>query len=350
MRTYGYAATNANQPLAPFVFERRELRPNDIAFDILYCGVCHSDLHYVRNDWGISRYPLVPGHELVGRVTAVGNKVTSHRIGDLVAVGTIVDSCSHCDMCLGHEEQLCRNGASYTYSSKDLVTGETTQGGYSKHFVVRDDFALKMPEGLDPSRVGPLLCAGITTYTPLKNYNIGPGSRVGVVGIGGLGHLAVKLAVAMGAEVTVITRSRDKADEAKALGAHKVLLSSAGEAMAGAAFSLDLIIDTIPVSHDVTPYLALLDFRGTLMIVGQLGQMEAFNSFPLLGGRRRIEGSGTGGLAATQELLNFCAEKNVLPECEIISIQDINAAFERMERGDVRYRFVIDMATLVDVA
>ncbi len=350
MKTHGYAALATNQPLVPFAFERRALRSNDVAFEILYCGVCHSDLHFARNDWGISTYPMVPGHELVGRVTALGSGVTTHKVGDLVAVGTTVDSCSHCDMCHEHEEQSCRNGAAYTYASKDLHTGEPTQGGYSKQFVVRDEFALKMPAGLDPSRAGPLLCAGITTYTPLKNHNVGPGSRVGVIGIGGLGHLAVKLAVAMGAEVTVITRSQGKADEARALGAQNVVLSSSPESMAQDAGKLDLIIDTIPASHDVTPYLNLLKVRGTLVIVGQLGMMEGFNSFPLLSGRRRIEGSGTGGLAATQELLNFCAEKNILPECEIIAIQDINAAFERMERGDVRYRFVIDMASLTDAA
>jgi len=346
MKTIGYAAYDTTSPLAPFEFERRDLRGNDVAMEILYCGVCHSDLHTARNDWGWSYYPIVPGHEIVGRVTAVGSDVTRYQVGDHVAVGCMVDSCQHCDQCDKGEEQLCREGNTGTYAGADRITGEHTHGGYSKNLVVREEFCLRMPAGLDLSMAAPLLCAGITTYSPLRTWNVGPGSRVGVVGLGGLGHMAVKLAVGMGAEVTVLSRSNDKGADALALGASRLLVSSDADAMAAAGSAFDLIIDTVPVKHALEPYLPLLDVDGTLVIVGQVGPMAEFNTVPLLLGRRRVAGSPIGGIRETQEMLDFCAEKNILPDCEMIRMDQINDAFERMERADVRYRFVIDMATL----
>jgi uncharacterized zinc-type alcohol dehydrogenase-like protein len=346
MKTVGYAARDASTPLAPFSFERRATRPNDVAIDILYCGVCHTDLHYARNDWGATIYPTVPGHEIVGRVAAVGSEVTRYKAGDMVAVGSTVDSCQHCDQCRRREEQMCREGATWTFNGRDRISGGVTQGGYATRIVVREEFVLSLPRGLDPSRAGPLLCAGITTYSPLRTWNVGPGSRVAVVGIGGLGHLAVRLAAGLGATVTVITRSEAKSAEALALGADKVVLSGSKDSMAAAASSFDLVIDTIPVGHDLSPYIDLLDVDATLVIVGAIAMMAGFSSFPLLSGRRRIAGSPSGGIAETQEMLDFCAKKNILPDCEIIPIQEINKAFERMERGDVRYRFVIDMSSL----
>ncbi|WP_313643528.1 NAD(P)-dependent alcohol dehydrogenase [Stenotrophomonas sp.] len=346
MKTYGYAAFDTTSPLAPYAFERRALRGNDVAMEILYCGVCHSDLHTARNDWGWSYYPIVPGHEIVGRVIAVGADVSRYQVGDHIAVGCMVDSCMECDQCHRGEEQLCRQGMVGTYAGADRISGAPTQGGYSKHLVVREEFCLRMPEGLDLERAAPLLCAGITTWSPLRHWNIGPGSRVGVIGLGGLGHMAVKLAVGLGADVTVLSRSPSKQADALELGADRLLVSSDLDAMAQANNGFDLIIDTVPVKHALDPYLPLLDVDGTLVIVGQIGPMEETNTVPLLLGRRRIAGSPIGGIRETQELLDFCAKKNILPDCETIRMQDINHAYERMERSDVRYRFVIDMASL----
>jgi len=349
MQTIGYAAHGAQSPLAPFSFERRDLRDSDVAIEILYCGVCHSDLHQSRNDWkdwGPTIYPCVPGHEVIGRVLSVGPGVTRHAVGDMVAVGTMVDSCRHCDQCHRGEEILCREFPTGTFNGRDRIDGSVTYGGYSKHIVTREEFVLRLPEGLDPTRAGPLLCAGITVYLPLRQWNVGPGSRVAVVGIGGLGHVAVRFAAALGATVTVITRSEAKAAEARDLGADHVLISTSAEAMTAAASSFDVIVDTIPVGHDITPYVGLLDIEGVLVIVGNLGLMERFNTLPLILGRRRIMGSPAGGITQTQEMLDFCAKKQVLPDCEMIAIDTINEAFERMERGDVRYRFVIDMSSL----
>ena len=346
MKTTGYAAYSADKPLAPYDFERRELRGNDVAIEITYCGVCHSDLHTARGDWGEVDYPVVPGHEIVGTVIGVGPDVTEHAVGDNVAVGCMVDSCQDCDQCDHGEEQFCRNGMTATYDSKDRITGEPTQGGYSKHIVVREEFVLAMPDGLDLSRAAPLLCAGITTYSPLRTWNVGPGSRVGVVGMGGLGHMAIKLAVAMGAHVTVLSRSPSKEKDALKLGADTVLISTDKAAMKAARGSLDLIIDTVPVKHDVTPYIPLLDVDGTLTLVGQVGPMEEFATPPMLMGRRRIAASLIGGIAETQEMLDFCGRMNILPECEMIKMDEINTAFDRMEKADVRYRFVIDMSSV----
>jgi len=346
MKTMGYAAKAAGAPLALFHFERRELRANDVAIEILYCGVCHSDLHQLRNDWGVAVYPLVPGHEIIGRVTATGPEVTRFKPGQNVAVGCMVDSCLKCDQCHKDQENYCRHEFTPTYNGPDRITGENTLGGYAKHLVVREEFVLSLAEGLDLAKAGPLLCAGITTYSPLRQWNVGPGSRVGVVGLGGLGHMAVKLAAAMGAYVTVLSRSPDKLADALALGADGLLNSGDAAAMAKAANSFDFIIDTVPVEHDINPYLPLLDVDATLVIVGQVGPVPAPNTFPMIFGRRRIAGSLIGGIAETQEMLNFCARKNIHPEVEMIRMDQIDEAFERMERSDVRYRFVIDMASL----
>jgi len=348
MQTFGYAALSAEQPLplVPYRFERRAPRANDVAMEILYCGVCHSDLHTARGDWGNSAHPVVPGHEIVGRVTAIGSSVTTYSVGQLVAVGCMVDSCQHCDQCELDHEQYCREGFTGTYNGRDRVSGEITLGGYSKHLVVREEFVLRIPETLDLAKVAPLLCAGITTYSPLRTWGVKAGSRVGVVGLGGLGHMAVKIAAAMGATVTVFSRSPGKEADATALGASRVLISGDDAAMAAAAASFDLIIDTVPVEHDVNPYIPLLDVDGTLVIVGQVGPVAAPHTFPMIFGRRRIAGSLIGGIAETQEMLDFCAEHQVLPDVEMIRMDQINEAYERMERSDVRYRFVIDMASL----
>ncbi|MFA5949532.1 MAG: NAD(P)-dependent alcohol dehydrogenase [Hyphomicrobium sp.] len=346
MKTLGYAAQSAVSPLAPFAFERRALRSNDVAMDVLYCGICHTDLHQARNDWGWSQYPIVPGHEIVGRVTDVGSAVTRYKVGDAVAVGCMVDSCQDCDQCRKGEEQLCRKGNTQTYNDKDRISGDRTYGGYAKHLVVREEFALRVPDGLDLSRAAPLLCAGITTYSPLRTWNVGPGSRVGVVGLGGLGHMAVKLASGLGAHVTVLSRAKDKEADALTLGADRLLVSTDADAMAKAQSSFDLIIDTVPTKHDINPYLPLLDVDGTLVIVGHLGNLNEPSTAPLLLGRRRVAGSPIGGIAETQEMLDFCARKNILPDCEMIRMDEVNDAFKRMERSDVRYRFVIDMASL----
>lgn len=346
MQCIGYAATDESAPLAPYTFQRRDLRAEDVAIDILYCGVCHSDLHQVRNDWGNSVYPVLPGHEIVGRVSAVGPAVTKFAKGDVVAVGCMVDSCLSCDQCRRGEEQYCRKFPTMTYNGKDRVTGENTLGGYAKAIVVREDFVLRLAGGLDAARAGPLLCAGITVWSPLREWNVGAGTRLAVAGLGGLGHMGVKLGRALGAEVTVITTSEGKRADALSLGAHHVLISKDKDAMRAARAGFDFILDTIPVAHDLSPYLSLLDVDGTLVIVGAIEIMPGFHSFSLVGGRKRLSGSQIGGIRQTQELLDFCAEKNVLPECEMIAMADINHAYERMERSDVKYRFVIDMATL----
>jgi len=343
MKTVGYAAHSENTELAPYHFERRELRPNDVAIDITYCGVCHSDLHTVNGDWGPQPYPLVPGHEIVGIVSAVGSEASKYKVGDKVAVGCMVDSCQECDHCHDGEEQYCRNGMTPTYGVPDRKTGDITQGGYSKHIVVREEFVLRIPENLDMSRAAPILCAGITTYSPLRTWKVTKGSRVGVIGLGGLGHMAVKLAVAMGAEVTVISRSNNKETQAKEIGAKGILVSSDQQAMQQAASSLDLIIDTVPVKHDINIYVPLLDLDGTLTIVGQIGPLDEPMTLPLVLGRRRVAGSLIGGITETQELLEFCAEHQLYPECETIKMEQINDAFKQLATGDLAYRFVIDM-------
>ncbi|MCX5620002.1 alcohol dehydrogenase catalytic domain-containing protein [Bombella sp. ESL0378] len=352
MRTVGFACTSAEDTLNPFHFDRRNPRPNDVVMEILYCGVCHSDLHWVRNDWGHTPYPAIPGHEIIGRVIETGPDVTRHKIGDIVAVGCMVDSCQNCDQCRKGEEQYCREGQKHpigmngVYGGIDVVDNTPNMGGYSKHLVVRQEFALKVPKGLDISKAAPLLCAGITTWSPLRTCQVGPGTRVAVIGLGGLGQMAVKLAVALGAEVTVISRSDKKEQDALAIGADKLLASSNDKAMQAAVNSFDLIIDTIPVEHDITPYLPLLDVDGTFSMVGQIGPLPTTTTLPLVYGRRRITGSLVGGIRETQELLNFCARKNILPDTKTVAMQDINDVFKELEKGDTHYRFVIDMSTL----
>ena len=345
MNTPAYAALSAGAPLQPLTIPRRALRANDVAIDILYCGMCHTDLHMVRNDWGGSQYPLVPGHEIIGRVSAVGSAVTTLKVGDAVGVGCLVDSCMQCDQCEHSEQQYCRHGPTMTYNGRDRISGEITYGGYSRQVVVREEFAIGLSPRLDLSRAAPLLCAGITTWSPLRHYGAGPGTRLGVVGLGGLGHMAVKLGVALGCQVTLVTGSAAKANDARLLGAHNVLLWRDDQAMQAAASSLDLIIDTVPVAHELEPYLRLLDVDGRLVIVGAMAQMPV-NAPTLVHGRRQVSGSLIGGIAQTREMLEFCAEKAVYPDCEFIPIQRVDDAFARMERADVKYRFVIDMASL----
>lgn len=346
MKTIGYAAHSSDAHMVPYHFERRDLRNNDVAIEILYSGICHSDLHTVNGDWGEQLYPLVPGHEIVGRVLEVGPDVKGYKAGDHVAVGCMVDSCQDCDQCHNHEEQFCRNGMTPTYGAPDRISGEITQGGYSRHIVVREEFVLRVPEKLDLSKSAPILCAGITTYSPLRNWNIGKGSRVGVIGLGGLGHMAVKLAVAMGAEVTVLSRSNNKEEQAKSIGAKGILASTDEAAMEQAASSFDFILDTVPVKHDVSVYTPLLDVNGSLVIVGQVGPMDEFMTVPLIFGRRRVAGSLIGGIKETQEVLDFCAEHDIHPECKMIKPSEVNDAFSHLEKGDVAYRFVMDMSQM----
>ncbi|QEY24069.1 NAD(P)-dependent alcohol dehydrogenase [Neisseria animalis] len=344
-----YAAQSPSSPLAPFDFERRDLRDNDVEIDILYCGVCHSDLHTARADWGeaFSLYPVVPGHEIVGRVKSIGSAVSKYKVGDLVGVGCMVDSCQECPPCHHDLEQFCEQGMTGTYSSRDRIDGSITQGGYSTGIVVREEFVLRVPESLDTKAVAPLLCAGITTYSPLRHWNVKPGSKVAVIGLGGLGHMAIKLAKAMGAEVSLFTRSKGKEQDAYALGASRVIYSTDEAAMQAAANQFDLIIDTVPYTHDLKPYIPTLALDGTLVLVGLVGELEqTISTVPLLFGRRSIAASLIGGIKETQEMLDFCAEHNVLPEVEMIDMQNINEAYERMLKSDVKYRFVIDMESL----
>lgn len=342
-----YGTGGPEIPVAPMTIERRALRAEDVDIEILYCGVCHSDLHQARNDWGSTQYPVVPGHEIVGIVRAVGPGVTKFAAGDRVAVGCLVDSCLTCEQCADHQEQYCEKRATGTYNSRDRVDGSPTYGGYSASIVVREEFVLRVPEALDLARAAPLLCAGITTYSPLKHWKVGPGTKVGVVGLGGLGHMGVKLAAGLGAEVTMITTSPGKANDAHALGADHVLVSTDKDAMKASARSFDFILNTVPVKHDIQPYLMLLKPGGTQVIVGAIDTLT-LHSGQLLAGRKQLSGSAIGGIKETQELLDFCAAKGIEPETETIAMADINHAYERMERSDVKYRFVIDMATLAD--
>lgn len=341
-----YAARDTSGHMAKYTFERRDLRPDDVRIDILYCGVCHTDLHQVKNDWGRTQYPLVPGHEIVGRVSAVGSDVTKFSVGDAVAVGCLVDSCQSCHSCESGEEQYCFSGATQTYGDKDRVDGSPTQGGYSTGIVVREKFVLRVPEGLDLAAAAPLLCAGITTYSPLSHYGVNPGDRVAVVGLGGLGHMAIKFAAAMGAEVTLFTTSPAKVEEAKRLGAHKAVISKDPEQMKSVMRYFDLIIDTVPTDHAVAPYMMTLRTNGNLVMVGHIGMLEPMHTGLLMGGRKSLSGSAIGGIEETQKMLDYCAEKNITCDIETIAMADINTAYERMEKNDVHYRFVIDMSTL----
>ncbi len=347
MNSASYAAQNATMPLAPFVAERRDVRPDDVAIDILYCGVCHSDLHQARNDWGNSKFPMVPGHEIIGRISAVGAAVTRFKAGDTVGVGCMVDSCQTCAPCVRGLEQYCENGSTLTYNDVDRRDKMPTFGGYSEKIVVNEKFVLTIPDGLDLAGAAPLLCAGITTWSPLKHWNVGKGSKVAVVGLGGLGHMALKLANALGADVTLFTRSPDKEADALALGAHRIVLSTDKAQMKASARQFDLIINTVPYAHDLNPYLPTLALDGTMVLVGYLGPLNPpVNSMLLIGGRKSVAGSAIGGIAETQAMLDFCGEHGITSDVETIQIQDINTAYERMLKSDVKYRFVIDLASL----
>lgn len=347
MKVLGYAAQSADVPLAPFEFMRRAPRPDDVVIEVMYCGVCHSDLHQARNDWGFSQYPLVPGHEVVGRVASVGSDVTKFKPGDYAGIGCMVDSCRICHPCKEGLEQYCEEGNVQTYNGVDRHDHLPTYGGYSQAIVASEDFVLKMPEGMDLKGAAPLLCAGITTWSPLRHWNVGEGSNVAVIGLGGLGHMALKLANAMGAEVTLFTRSASKEEDARRLGAHHIVLSTDDEQMATVRNQFDLIIDTVPYDHDINPYMPTLTLDGTLVYVGLLGNIEPpVSTLPMILGRRSVAGSCIGGIKETQEMLDFCGEHGIVSDIEMINMPDINAAYERMLKSDVKYRFVIDMATL----
>lgn len=340
--SYGFAALNRGDRLVPWSFDRRALRPDDIAVKVQFCGVCHSDLHAIR---GNSRFPLVPGHEFVGEVTEIGSAVTKFRVGDAVAVGNIVDSCGKCPPCLNHEESYCRKFPTTTYDGIDRIDGSITRGAYSNEYIVKTDFAYHLPAGLDPASVAPLMCAGITTWSPLHHWSIGSKSTIGIVGIGGLGHLAIKFAHALGAHVVVFTTSEQKIADALKLGADEAILSTDAEKMEAQKYRFDFILDTVSAKHLLDPYLLALTLDGTFCCLGIPEQMD-FTPVLLTMGRRRLTSSGSGGTAETQEMLNFCSQHNITADVEIISAADINAGFERLERGKVHYRLVIDMATL----
>lgn len=343
----GFAAQSAASPLAPHQFTRRDMRPDDVVIDILYCGVCHSDIHQARNEWHNSIYPMVPGHEIVGKVAQVGAAVTGFKAGEMVAVGCMVDSCQHCRSCELGLEQYCEEGMTGTYNDIDRRDKLPTFGGYSEQIVVTEKFVLRMPSALDPRSAAPLLCAGITTYSPLRHWNVGRGSRVAVVGLGGLGHMGVKFAHAFGADVTLFTRTPGKEPEARRLGANHVVLSTDENQMKDVRNRFDFILDTVPHQHDLQPYISTLALDGTLCLVGLLGPIEPpIMSTTLLFGRKAVTGSGIGGIKETQEMLDYCAENNITCDTETIKIRDINHAYDRMLRSDVHYRFVIDMASL----
>ncbi len=345
--TTGYAARSKSSPLKPFSFERRDPGPTDVQIDILFCGVCHSDLHTVRGEWGGTTFPCVPGHEIVGRVVKVGGKVKKFGDGDLAAVGCMVDSCRTCDNCRADLEQFCDNpGPVFTYNSKDKHTGGVTYGGYSKSIVVDEDFVLRVSDKLDLAATAPLLCAGITTYSPLRHWKIGEGHKVGVVGLGGLGHMGVKFANAFGAHVALFTTSPNKAADAKKLGAHEVILSKNEDEMEKHEKSFDFILDTVSAPHDLDAYLSLLKRDGTLVLVGASPDPLAVDAFSLIHRRRSLAGSLIGGIAETQEMLDYCAERGIVCDIEKIAMDQINEAYERMLKSDVKYRFVIDLATL----
>jgi uncharacterized zinc-type alcohol dehydrogenase-like protein len=343
----GYAAQSATAPLAPLTFSRRSPRPDDVAIEILYCGVCHSDIHQARNEWGIAVYPLMPGHEIVGKVTEVGANVSKHKVGDLVGVGCMVDSCRHCEACAQDLEQYCLEGPTMTYATPDRVDGSNTMGGYSNSIVVSEHFVVRIPEKLDLAAAAPILCAGITTYSPLKHYGVKAGDKVGILGMGGLGHMGIKFAKAMGAEVTLFTRSASKAEEGRRQGADHVIVSTDAAQMKAAAGQFDFLLDTIPVQHDLNPYLETLRFDGVHILVGLIEPVDpALHAANLVMKRRVLAGSLIGGIAETQEVLDFCAEHGITCDIEMLDIKHINEAYSRMIAGDVKYRFVIDMATL----
>jgi uncharacterized zinc-type alcohol dehydrogenase-like protein len=346
LKTPAYAAASAKSPLAPYSIERREPGPYDVLIDILYCGVCHSDIHQARGEWGQSSFPMVPGHEIVGRVKQVGERVGKFKVGDLAGVGCFVDSCRECDPCRRGLEQFCEKGTAFTYNSTEMDRRTPTYGGYSTQIVVAERFSLKIPAGLDPAGAAPLLCAGITTYSPLRQWNCKKGDRVAVVGLGGLGHMAVKLAASMGAEVTVLSTSRSKEADARRLGAQAFEITKDEATFRKLANRFDLIIDTVSAPHDYNKYLGILRPQGAMVIVGVPPEPTPVAAFSLVVGNKRLAGSMIGGIAETQEMLDYCARNKIVSDIEIIPVQKINQAYERTIRGDVRYRFVIDIGSL----
>ena len=341
-----YSASASKARVLPTEIERRPVGTNDVQIAIEHCGVCHTDIHFVNNDWGMTHYPVVPGHEIVGRVTEVGSAVSNFQVGDRAAIGCLVDSCGLCSNCEKGLEQYCLNGFTATYNSETQDPGGFTYGGYSQSIVAKESFVLKVPDNLNGPGIAPLLCAGITTYSPLKNWKIGPESKVGVIGLGGLGHMGVKFSHALGAHTTMITSSEQKGEDALLLGADEVLLSSSVDAVVQEAGSFDFLLNTIPVNHDLTPYLELLKTNGTMCVVGAVEPLSQVNAAQLIFGRRSLSGSLIGGIAETQEMLNFCGEKNILSEVEVIRMDEINDAYTRMQKNQVKYRFVLDLGSL----
>ena len=341
-----YAAQSATSPLALHPITRRDVGSKDVKIDIEFCGVCHTDIHQSKNDWDMSIYPLVPGHEIIGKVSALGSEVKHLKIGQRVAVGCFVDSCHQCSSCKADLEQYCLNGFTATYNSATEDPGGFTYGGYSQSIVVDNYFVLTFPDGLDPAGAAPLLCAGITTYSPLKHWGIKPGMTVGIIGLGGLGHMGVKLSHAMGAKTVMITTSKNKASDALKLGADEVLISTDANAMEAKINQFDFLLNTIPVAHDFNHYMPLLKVDGTMCIVGSIGPNAELNTGPLVFGRKSVAGSLVGGIKETQEMLEFCAKHNITSEIELIKMEEINHAYERMLKSDVKYRFVIDMNSL----
>ncbi len=342
-----FGTHSSTQRLGLFQFDRRTPRADDVVIDILFCGVCHTDIHHSRDDWGRANYPMVPGHEIVGRVIETGAAVTRFQVGDMVGVGCMVDACRTCASCGKGWEQYCESGSTFTYNGVDRQDGSPTHGGYSEKIVVAEAFVLRVPDNLDPAAAAPLLCAGITSFSPLRHWKVGPGSHVAVVGLGGLGHMALKLAKAMGAEVTLFTRSAGKEADAKRLGADHVVLSTDPDQMAATASRFELIVDTVPYAHDLNPYMPTLAVGATLVLVGYLGQLDTpLVTGPMVLKRKAVAGSLIGGIAETQAMLDFCGQHGITSDIEVIDIQDINEAYERMLRSDVKYRFVIDMASL----
>lgn len=342
-----YSASASKARVLPTEIERRPVGTNDVQIAIEHCGVCHTDIHFVNNDWGMTHYPVVPGHEIVGRVTEVGSAVSNFQVGDRAAIGCLVDSCGVCSNCEKGLEQYCLNGFTATYNSETQDPGGFTYGGYSQSIVAKESFVLKVPDSLNGPGIAPLLCAGITTYSPLKNWKIGPESKVGVIGLGGLGHMGVKFSHALGAHTTMITSSEQKGEDARLLGADEVLLSSSVDALVQEAGSFDFLLNTIPVNHDLTPFLELLKTNGTMCVVGAVEPLSQVNAAQLIFGRRSLSGSLIGGIAETQEMLDFCGEKNILSEVEVIRMDEINDAYSRMLKNEVKYRFVIDVSSLV---
>lgn len=342
--TKGYAVQNANEKLAPWNFERREVGSHDVQIEILYCGVCHTDIHNIKNEWFPGIFPMVPGHEIVGRIIKVGDHVKKFKVGDIAGVGTYIDSCRECEDCKNGHEVFCAENVQ-TYNSKDK-NGHPTYGGYSNTIVVNEDYTLRVSEKLNLAATAPLLCAGVTTYSPLRKWKVGKGHKLGVIGLGGLGHMAVKFGIALGAEVTVFSTSPNKEDDAKKLGAHHFVVSKDEEQMKSVFHSFDFVIDTVSANHDINPYIGVLRTNGVYINVGLPSKPWEISSFSVVVGNKVITGSGHGGLREAQEMLDFCAENNIVSDIEMIDIKNINEAFERLEKGDVRYRFVIDMATL----